>query len=307
MGFKVLITPPGFAKNDKKPLDMLKQQGYQLIINPYGRQMTKDEMIEMVKDVDAIIIGTDPLGKDVMECSSNLKVISKYGVGTDNIDLKYAKDKNIIVTRTIGANSDAVADTAFALMMAVSKKIVVIDSDCRKGLWNETETFEINKKTLGLIGLGFIGKGVAKRASGFEMKVLAYDIIKDEEYAAKNNIEYVSLERLLRESDFISIHVPLLPETKYMIGAKEIKMMKPRAVIVNTARGGIIDEDALIIALRENRILGAGLDVFEVEPFNSSLWYDIPNVVLSSHCAADTYESTHKMSMMSAQNVIDNL
>jgi len=307
MGYRVLITPPGFAKNDPKPMEILKEQGYELVINPYGRQMTKEEMLEIAKDFDAILIGTDPVDADIMKQSPKLKIVSKYGVGIDNIDSKYAEENSIAVRKALGANSDAVADTAFAMMMAITKKIIIVDAEVRRGEWNETETFEMNNKTLGLLGSGYIGKGVAKRASGFDMKILVYDVIKDEEFAKKYNVEYVSLERLLKESDFISVHVPLLPATRNMISTKEFEMMKPKAVIVNTARGGIIDEDALLVALKSNRILGAGLDVFVQEPIQNKEWFTIPNVVLSSHCAADTYEATHKMSMVSAQNVIEVL
>ncbi|MDK2933228.1 MAG: hypothetical protein PWP27_1038, partial [Clostridiales bacterium] len=266
MGCKVLVTPRSFGKSNPRPIEMLKEQGYEVVLNPYGNIMTEEEMINEIQDVDGIIIGVDPLNSNVLRHAKKLKAISKYGVGVDNIDIEYAKKEGIPVTRAVGANANAVADYAVALMLGVARRIVYIDQECRQLNWSKITTIEMWNKTLGLVGLGSIGKGVAKRISGFNMKVLAYDLYQDEEYAKANNIEYVSLEKLLKESDFISLHLPLTKDTKNLISYKEFEMMKDKAVIVNTARGGIIDEEALLWALKENKIWGAGIDVFEEEP-----------------------------------------
>jgi len=303
--YKVLITPRSFGKSSSKPLDLLKEKGYEVVMNPYGRILTREEMMKHIVDVDGIIVGVDPLDREVLACGKRLKAISKYGVGTDNIDMEFAKEKNIPVMRTVGANSDAVADFTFALMLAVARRIVEIDAGCRKLNWNKITSIEVYGKTLGLIGLGSIGKKVARRAAGFDMKVLAFDTFKDEVYAKENGITYVTLEELLKESDFISLHLPLTEETRNLISYEQFKMMKPMAVLVNTARGGIIDENALLWALKEKRIWGAGIDVFEEEPPKNSELLKMDNIVIGSHCAASTYEAIEKMGMMAAENLIE--
>ncbi|AZV56160.1 phosphoglycerate dehydrogenase [Clostridium sp. AWRP] len=304
---KILITPRSFGKHSKEPFELLKQKGFELVVNPYGRILTQDEMIKEVADVDGIIIGVDPLNAEVLKHAKKLKIISKYGVGTDNIDLNYAKNNNITVTITKGANSDAVADYAFALMISVARKIVTIDRGCRKLDWSKVTSIGMYGKTLGLIGLGNIGKGVAKRAKGFDVKVLAYDVYKDMNFASRNNVQYVTIEKILKEADFISIHLPLTKETKYIIGEKELSIMKENAVIVNTARGGLIDENALYDALKNNKIWGAGIDVFEQEPPKNKELLDLNNIVVGSHCAASTFEAVDNMGIMAANNIIENI
>lgn len=304
---KILITPRSFGKHSSEPFDMLKNQGYEVVVNPYGRIMTEDEMIKGIEYVDGIIVGVDPLNSNVLRNAKNLKIISKYGVGTDNIDMEYARNNNIPVAITRGANSDAVADYAFALMLAVARKVLTIDKECRNLDWKKVTAIDMYGKTIGILGLGSIGKGVAKRAKGFDMKVLAYDTYKDYEFARYNGIEFVELERIYKECDFISIHLPLMQETKNIIGKKEFDMMKNTAVLVNTARGGLIDECALYEALKNNTIWGAGIDVFEKEPPEKSEILKLDNIVIGSHCAASTYEAVDNMGKISAQNIINVL
>jgi D-3-phosphoglycerate dehydrogenase len=293
MGFKILVTPRSFTKNPE-PLRMLEAQGYEIILNPHGRILTKFEMIELIRDVDGIIVGVDPLDHEVLEHATKLKCISKYGVGTDNIDLVKAEQMGIAVTITLGANKEAVADYTFALMLAVARKITEIDSECRLGNWTKITTIDVWDKTLGLVGLGNIGKGVARRAKGFQMRTIAYDLYQDQAYADANQIEYVSLDTLLAESDFISIHLPLTDQTHHLIGEREISQMKETAIIVNTARGGLIDEEALYAALKEERIWGAGVDVFEEEPPSNKSLLELKNIIIGSHCAASTVEAVKK-------------
>ncbi|MCT4597974.1 MAG: phosphoglycerate dehydrogenase [Vallitalea sp.] len=307
MAYKILITPRSFGQNNSEPWELLKEKGYELITNPYGRIMTEEEMIECVKDVDGIILGVDPCGKNVIEKASKLKCISRYGVGLDNVDLDYAKERNIPIHRTVGANSNAVADYAFGLMLDVTRKISHIDRKCRSGNWKKIKTSEIWGKTIGIIGLGAIGKGVAKRASGFNMTVLAFDLYKDEEYAKENNIKYVDLETIYKNADFISLHLPLTDETKDLISYDEFAMMKDNAVIVNTARGGVINEDALYDALSNNKISGAGIDVFTKEPPTNNNFTELDNIVIGSHCAASTIEAIDNMSIMATNNLINSL
>jgi D-3-phosphoglycerate dehydrogenase len=192
-------------------------------------------------------------------------------------------------------------------MLAVARRAAYIDAECRKLNWTKINSLQMTGKTLGLVGLGAIGKLVANKVKGFEMTVLAHDAFRDEAYAAANGIQYVDLETLLKRSDFISIHVPLLESTAKMISHQQFELMKSTAVIVNTARGGIIDEDALLTALRGNRIWGAGIDVFEEEPPKNVDLLKLDNIVVGSHCAASTVEAVDNMGLMSARNLIRSL
>lgn len=302
---KVLITPRSFGQNSKVPFDMLKENGWTIVKNPYGRILTEEEMEELIADVDGVIVGVDPLSKNVLKAAKKLKIISKYGVGLDNADLEYAKEKEIQVFNVKNGNSNAVADYAFALMLAVSRKVVLIDRECRKNNWKKIKSLEVFNKTIGIVGLGEIGKGMANRAKGFNMNILAYDVFKDEAYAKENNIQYVELERIIKESDYITIHLPLLDSTRNLFSKKEFEDMKETAVIVNTARGGIIDENALYDALKNEEIYGAGIDVFECEPPRDKRFLELDNIVLGSHCAASSLEAIDNMSVRSVENLFN--
>ncbi|MDQ0220738.1 hydroxyacid dehydrogenase [Peribacillus cavernae] len=301
---KVFVTPRSFGKNSSVPLNLLKDQGYEIVMNPYNRILSKEEMITLIKDANGIIVGVDPLDKEVLHHAKKLKVISKYGVGTDNIDMGFARELGIPVTTTQGANQDAVADYSIALMLGVSRRITHIDKECRKLNWSKITTIDMWSKTLGLIGLGNIGKGVAGRAKGFNMKVLAYDLVKDEAYTAANGIEYVDFDTIIRESDFISMHLPLTEKTRNIISDREFEMMKKTAVIVNTARGGLIDEEALYRSLKGNKIWGAGIDVFEQEPPVQKELLELDNLIIGSHCAASTHGAIDNMGIQASTNLI---
>jgi len=307
MAFKILITPRSFGKNDPTPINMLKEHGYEIVINPYGRMLTKSEMLEHLRDADGVIVGIDPIDAEVIAGAGKLKAIAKYGVGMDNIDVAFAESRNIAVTKTLGANSDSVAEFAVTLMLSVARRSVYFDAECRKSNWIKSSTIQMTGRTLGIIGLGAIGKLVAKKVKGFDMSVIVYDAFQDQEYAAANGVEYVDLETLLRRSDFISLHVPLIDSTKKMISTPQFELMKKTAVIVNTARGGLIDEDALIFALKSKRIWGAGIDVFEEEPNIRPELLTLENVVLGPHCSASTLEAVDNMGIMSANNMIRSL
>ena len=304
---KVLITPRSFGKNDDTPFRMLEAKGIEIVRNDTGGIMTEEALKTAVKGIDGIIIGVDPLTADVMANAPGLRAIAKYGVGTDNIDLDYCKEKGIPVSKTVGANSEAVADYTFALILALARKVLVIDRQCRKKDWKKITTSDVSGKKIGLIGLGAIGKGVVKRAAGFGMEILAYDLCWDDEFAKENGVGYAAIDEIIRSCDFISLHVPLTEETKNLIGKRELELMKPGAFIVNTARGGLIDEKALLDALESGLIGGAGLDVFAEEPPADERWYNLDNVVLGSHCSASTTGASDMMGLMSAENLLRDL
>jgi glyoxylate reductase len=292
---------------------MLKER-YDVEVNPHDRVPTKEEIISAVKDKDALLcLLTDPIDKDVIDAGPDLKIISNYAVGYNNIDVGYATKKGIMVTNTPGVLSETTADLAFSLLMASARRIPEGDKFMREGKfkgWGPQLMLgtDVHGKTLGIIGLGRIGKLVSKRALGFEMKVLYYSTKRKPDIEQEMNLEYADLDDLLRRSDFISLHVPLTPATKDLIGERELGLMKPSAYLINTSRGEVVDEKALIEALKNNRLRGAGLDVFTGEPNNiNPELYKLENAVLAPHMGSASFETRSKMAEMAAQAVIDTL
>lgn len=304
---KVLTTPRSYGKTDPQLFALLERAGLEVVRNGTGGILDKETMKRMLAGCDGVIVGVDPLDAEVLAAAPKLRAIAKYGVGVDNIDLEAAKARGIKVSRTVGANAEAVADYAMALMLAVARKAVMIDAHCRKGDWGKITTRDVSGATLGLLGLGAIGKNVARRAQGFGMTVLAHDPFWDAEYAAAHNILRAAPEEIYRQADFISLHLPLLPETRNCIGAAELAKMKPDTILINTARGGLVDEAALLDALESGRIYGAGIDAFAEEPPSDPRWLKLENVVLGSHCAASTTGAARNMGRMATENLIRDL
>lgn len=307
MGFKVLITPRSFEHIKDKFLELLKDAEIEVVMNPYGRVIKEDEMVELIKDMDGIIVGIDPITKRVIYNASKLKVISKYGVGVDNIDLESAKERNIVVTNTPNANSNAVAELTVGLIISVLRNIPLSDRRVREKKWDRFIGYELYGKTLGVIGTGSIGKRIIKLLKGFDLNILCYDKFPDYEWAEKENIKYVNFDELLKRSDIITIHIPLTEETRHLISERELSLMKKTAVIINTSRGGIINERDLYKFLKEGKIYGAGLDVLEDEPPQNSPLIELDNVVITSHIGAHTQESIENMAFMAIDNLISVL
>jgi len=304
---KILITSRSFASISDKPIKMLTKKGYEIQRNNTGRPYEKEEMLKLIRDVDGIIIGIDELSAEIIEEANKLKVISKYGIGVDNIDINMATNKKIIVTNTPTANVDAVADLTFGLILSLARRIPEADKKTKSGEWEKIIGKPVWEKTLGIIGLGKIGRQVVKRAQGFKMNILVYDLVKDEKFAQSYNIKYVNLEKLLQKSDYITIHIPLNDATRGMISYKELGKVKKEAFLINTSRGGIVDEEALYDALRNNKLRGAALDVYNNEPPGKSPLKELDNVIMTPHIAAYTEEAIENMSIQAAQNLIDVL
>ena len=289
-------------------LEMLKE--HDLEIYEGDTPPTKKEIIAGVRGKDALIcLLTDKIDGEVMDASPHLKIIANYAVGYDNIDVEEATRRGIIVTNTPGVLTETVADLTWALIMAIARRIVEGDKLMRQGKFKGWAPklllgSDIYGKTLGIIGAGRIGTAVAKRAAGFNMKILYYDMEKKEEIEKECNAKFVDLETLLKEADFVSLHIPLTPETFHIIGEKELKMMKKTAYLINTARGKCVDEKALVKALKEGWIRGAALDVFENEPEISPELKEMDNVVLTPHIGSASYETRSRMAIIVAENVI---
>ena len=306
---KILITPRSFASFSDKPLKMLTERNYKIKRNITGRPYKKEEMLKLIRDVDGIIIGIDELSAEIIEEANELKVISKYGIGLDNIDINMATNKKIVVTNTPTANVDAVADLAFGLILSLARRIPEADKKTKSGEWEKIIGKSVWKKTIGIIGLGKIGKQVVKRAQGFEMNILVFrrNIFKDKKFAQKYGIKYVNLEKLLQKSDYITIHVPLNDATRNMISYEELEKIKESAFLINTSRGGIVNEEALYNALRNNKLRGTALDVYVNEPPGKSPLMELDNVIMTPHIGAYTEEAIENMGIQAAQNLIDVL
>ena len=305
--FTVLIESRPFCAFDMAPMEQLKDSGMNLI-DMRGSGVEDPKFVVALKQADAILCGNDLVVNDeVLDMAPGVKAIAKMGAGLDTVDIDAATRHDAIVFHTPGANNQAVADHTFALMLNVARKIIYCDQSLREKRWEHTKIMglEIWQKTLGLIGLGAIGRCVALRAKGFQMKVVAYDPFWPEAFATEQGIEKVEIEELLRVSDIISIHVPLIPATKWMINAKTLGLMKPSAIMINAARGGIVNEADLYDALKNNVIAGAGLDVFENEPPSDSPLLELDNVVLTPHTAAFTFEGMNNMSVGVVEQLIE--
>lgn len=303
----ILVTPRSFGKNNPELFDALREAGLNVMRNDSGGIFPAAQMKEKLASCDGVILGVDPMNAEVLAAAPRIRAIAKYGVGTDNIDLAVCKERGIAVSRTVGANSNAVADYAFTLMLAVARKAALIDRRCRAKDWGKITSIDVYGKTLGIIGLGAVGKCVARRARGFDMRVLAHDIAFDDVHAREAGVERADVDRICREADFISLHTVLNDETRNLINADRLAAMKKTAVLVNTARGGLIDEAALLAALREGRLHGAGLDVFEEEPPADPVWYGLDNVVMGSHCSSSTSGATETMGRMAVENLLRDL
>ena len=304
---KVLVTPRSFGKTDPGLFDRLKEAGLEVVRNGSGGILDEAAMKELIAPCEGVILGVDPMNAAVLAAAPKLRAIAKYGVGLDNIDLSACEARGIRVSRTVGANSDAVADYAFALMLGVARRVAFIDRRCRERDWSKTTSIDVYGKTLGIIGLGAIGRRVAKRAKGFDMRVLASDSVWDEAFAVTEGIERADADRICRECDFITLHCLLNDETRNIINERRIASMKPTAVLVNTARGGLIDEAALLAALKAGSIWGAGLDVFAHEPPEEPDWYILNNVIMGSHCSSSTAGAVNLMGSMAVDNLLRDL
>jgi len=253
---------------------------------------------------------TDKFTADVIGQLQGIRVIANVAVGYDNIDVPAATRHGILVTNTPDVLTDTTADFAFTLLLAAARRVVEGHQYVHSGQWTKWRIDllvgqDIHHRTMGIFGMGRIGQAVARRARGFSMRILYHDAQPAPEPIAQElGLELVTAERLLRESDFISLHVPLLPETRHLIGARELRMMKPTAILVNTSRGPVVDEAALAEALKERVIAGAGIDVFEHEPQVEPLLLKVENVVLAPHIASASVDTRRKMSMMAAENAI---
>lgn len=297
----------------QKALDMIAAE-CELQVNPHDRVMNRQELAAAIKDLDGMLcLLTDTIDASLLALSPNLKVLANYASGFNNIDVAACTKRRILVSNTPGVGAETSADLAWSLIMSVTRRVVEADRFTRSGKFDGWAPMmflgsDVHGKTLGVIGTGHIGEAVIRRSKGFAMKVIYYDTRKkSEEEEHSLGAEYRELDSLLREADFVSIHVPLMPQTVQMIGEKELKMMKKTAYLINTARGPVVDEKALVKALSTGEIAGAGLDVFEEEPKLAAGLATLDNVVLLPHIGSASIESRTRMSVVAAESLLAGL
>ncbi|MEK7480793.1 MAG: D-glycerate dehydrogenase [Patescibacteria group bacterium] len=309
---KILIT----RQIPDKGIAILKEKGCEITVNPHDRVLSKEELIEYLKKdrYNALLcLLTDKIDAEVLEAAkeSGVKIAANYAVGFDNVDVTAAGERGIMITNTPDVLTDTVAEHTFALMLAIAHRVAEADHFTRAGKFKGWEPLlllgtDLSHKTIGIVGLGRIGSRVAHHAArGFDAKIIYHDIKKNEDFEREFAAEYKEeLEDLLKEADFVSLHVPLLESTRHLINAERLNMMKPTAYLINTSRGSVIDEAALVEALKNHTIRGAALDVFENEPALASGLVALENVILTPHIASATEETRQAMSALAAENII---
>lgn len=301
---RVFVSWPGYSAEDAMTGGKLVAAGYELILEPKLGARSPAELIARMRDAAGAIVSTDPFTAEAIAANPRLRVISRVGVGTNSIDHDAARRAKVAITITPGMNMGAVADQTIAMMLAITRKIVSQDANVKGGRWERHGAMtpsEVAGKTVGLVGAGAIGQAVARRIRAFDAKVAFFDprieSLADAERAA-------TLHDLIERSDIVSLHVPMLPETRNLIDASAIARMKPGAVLINTARGGIVDEAALFQALRDGRLAGAALDVFETEPPDAAKIRDVPNLLCSAHMGGLSHELVRRMTVSATDSVL---
>ena len=300
----VLLSVSSFGEASDVPVQMLKDAGVRVVENPYGRRLKEEEISELIGEADALIAGTEPLNAAVLERAVKLRVISRVGVGLENIDLNAALRLGIVVRNTPEALTDSVAELTLGGILNLLRHVSLMDREMRGGDWNRRMGAQLRGKTVGIIGLGRIGRRLAELLAPFEVTIISSDRAPDSGAAERLGVTYVELDELLAAADVITLHVPGLEHP--LIAERELALMKPGAVLVNASRGGLIDEGALLDALREERISGAYLDTFGEEPYAGPL-RELPNVLLTPHAGSYSAEARERMETEAVSNMLGAL
>lgn len=304
---KVLVSSRSFGQVVSIGEKILREHGWNVqYISQEERPLDEAKLAKIVarENPDVIICGVEPITTEVLRSSDKLCMVMKHGVGVDNIDLNAATARGVIVANVPEANSEAVADLTIAMMLMLLRSLYEAVRSTKAGGWNRYIGHELGKITVGVVGTGKIGTEVIKRLQGFGTKILAYDIAPNPALMSQYRVCYVTLEELLEQSDIVTLHVPLTEQTKGMIGASELKRMKKTAYLINTSRGGIIDEVALYTALKSRQIAGAALDVFSTEPPGASPLLQLDNVLPTPHIGAYTIEAMERIDRICAETII---
>ncbi|MCL4250408.1 MAG: phosphoglycerate dehydrogenase [Anaerolineae bacterium] len=304
---KILVTTRSFRKVPGRHQQLLLDAGYEIVNSPEARPLKADELGALLADPKIVgaILGVDEVAAAAIEPAQALRVISRFGVGVDNVDLAAATAHGIVVTNTPGANSIAVAELTIALILALARHVARHDRAIRKGDWSVISGMELHGQTLGIVGLGRIGQETAQRAAAFGMRIQFYDPLPPSpEVVAALNATACTLDKLLTDSDVVSLHLPLMDETRNLIDADAIARMKAGALLINTARGGLVDESALYDALAQNKLGGAAFDAFAKEPSIGNPLLELENFIAAPHSGSATKQTTLRMGLMAAENAL---
>jgi D-3-phosphoglycerate dehydrogenase / 2-oxoglutarate reductase len=301
---KVLITTIPFGNHNRFPLDLLEKSKIDYLINPLNKKLTEDELAEMVTDFEVIIAGTEPITKKVLTKASNLKMISRVGIGLDSVDLLEAEKQNITVSYTPDAPAPAVGELTICLMLSLLRSVQLSNMEMHDGKWYRFFGRRLSEVTVGIVGAGRIGSAVLKHLQGFGApKVLINDTDPNLKFDQQNNIEWTDKETIYSQADIITFHIPLTVETKNMIKKKQLLSMKKDAIIINTARGGIINEQDLYEIMRTGHLSGAAMDVFELEPYNGKL-REIDRCILTAHMGSMSDDCRTRMEIEATQEAV---
>jgi D-3-phosphoglycerate dehydrogenase len=296
---KVLVTPTSYASQDESLKSDLEREVAQVVYNTTGKPLSSEQLQDLLGDIDGMIAGLDELDVSAINAAPELKVIARYGVGYNNVDLQAAKSRGVIVTNTPGANAKAVAELCVSLILNLLRPIIQCSLQTSQGGWPRYKGYSLENKTVGLVGFGAIGKEAARRLAGFECEILAVDLIEDVEFAAQYGVSFTTLDDLLSRADIVSLHLPGTQDTVRMVDDSFFGKMKTGAYLVNTARGDLVDEQALINALESEKIAGAALDVFQDEPPSKDHpFLKLDNLILTPHMGAHADSATNAMGRM---------
>jgi D-3-phosphoglycerate dehydrogenase len=309
MTWKILVSAPYFLPVMETYRQRLAEEGVELIGARVNERLSEDELLEVIKDIDGIICGDDRITERVLAAAPRLKVISKWGTGIDSIDAEAAVRQGIPVYRTCNAFSEPVADTVLGYMLTFTRKQTRLDRDIRQGRWEKPRLMALGECVLGVVGVGDCGKAVLRRAVSFGMRVLGNDIVKlPDDFVTATGLEVVSLEKLLTSADFVSLHTDLNTTSYHLIGKAQLELMKAEAYLINTSRGPVVEEPALIQALQQGRIAGAALDVFEEEPLPAdSPLRALDNCLLAPHTANSSPRAWDRVHENTVRNLLEGL
>ena len=306
MAKKVLVTATNYSTYCSAAKALLEENGVEVIENPYGRPMTRDELLTVVGDIDGAVVGVDTWNEKIFAHAPKLRAMARFGVGVDNIDLAAAKAHGIQVTNAKRMNSNPVAELTVGLILSTLRNVPAFNASIREGKWDRFMGRDLAGMTVGLLGFGDIAQRVAKKLSGFDVSICAYDLYPNLEKARELNVEMVSMEEALHRADVVCMHLPSLPSTHHIMDAQTFGMMKDGSYFINTARGALVDETALAQALRSGKLTAAAIDVFGQEPVRrDNPLFALPNLFATPHTAAETYDTYHNVGLATARQLLD--
>lgn len=300
---KVFVSTHPFSSTSKEPMKLLQDNNFDVKLNPFEHKMTSQELAKEIKDSEILIAGTEKITEEVFQNAPKLKLISRVGIGLDGVDFELCKKYGVRVAYTPDAPTMAVAELCVAMILDLARQITITDKNIRVGVWKRHMGTLLYGKTIGIFGMGRIGKSLVHLLSSFNVKFLVHDINPDIAFGRLYNVNFVSKEEVLKNSDVISVNIPLKKDTLDYITSKELSLMEPHAIVINTARGGIINENDLYDALKEKIIAGAAVDVFEEEPYSGKL-IELENCLLTCHMGASTIDSRTDMEVQAVEEAI---